>query len=184
MLVCGRMYAASVRPKKIYSKQRYWASKSCFLCSLIMQKVFLHLLVLSHLCDGVTWLLTGFHLFIFHFAKKPCHDFNNKPSTSPHLCRHIQFNPFGPTTSSGGWQYRRSNHFEMLTQRRQPVTWRRQRPRPSCYSASYPSPPPRLIRYTMHFSTRRKALHRAGPGHCIIKYIELAPCRHPPRDQG
>lgn len=44
--------------------------------------------------------------------------------------------------------------------------------------------PPRPTRYTMHFSTRRKALHRAGPGHCIIKYIELAPCRHPPRDQG
>lgn len=148
-----------------------------------MQKVFLLPLVLPCLCDRVIRLLTGFNLFIFHFEEKPCRDSNNKPSTSPHLYRHIQFNPFHPTTSSGGWRYRWSNHFEALTQRRQPITWIRQRPRPSCSLASYPSPS-HLNHYTMHFSTGRKALHRAGPGHCIIKYIELAPCRHPPRDQG
>lgn len=149
--------------------------------------MFLLPLVLSCHCDGVTRLLTGFHLFIFLSEEKPCHGSNNKPSTSPHLSRHIRFNPSHPKTSSGGWRYRWSNHFETLTQQRQPVTWIRQRPRPSRSSASRPSPAqptPRPTRYTMHFSTRRKALHRAGPGHCIIKYIELAPCRHPPRDQG
>lgn len=33
----------------------------------------------------------------------------------------------------------------------------------------------------MHFSSGRKALHRVRPGQRIIKNIELAPCRHPPR---
>lgn len=49
---------------------------------MITQKVFLLPLVLPCLCDGVIQLLTGFHLFIFHF-EKPCHDSNNKPSTTP-----------------------------------------------------------------------------------------------------
>lgn len=48
---------------------------------------------------------------------------------------------------------------------------------------SHPTLPP-TPGYAMHFSTRKKALYGAGPGQCIIKYIELAPCRHPPHDRG